>query len=87
MTFYISIKEGWKTLHFSVERLNVTLVSEQFKIIAKNKTVVLQSNRPLFRNKGLQHRRPDWQLVGGELTHATGMEKLINAIMLVIEPN
>ena len=72
----IKIKEGYKTLQFKVEQINVTAVSEQFKIIAKNKTIVLESNRPFFRNKNLKHRHPDWKLVEGKLAYAGAIEKL-----------
>ncbi len=86
MRFRVSIKEGYKVLTFTVEQFNVTQRSEQFKVIARNKTVVLESNRPLFRNKGIKHRRPDWKLVEGTLGYQSGFERLTDAIMEVIEP-
>jgi hypothetical protein len=84
--FNITIQEGYKKLSFPVQRFDITGRSEKFRIAARNKTIVLESNRPLFRNKGLKHRHPDWKLIDGELSYSGAVEKLANAIMKVIEP-
>lgn len=85
-TFTITIQEGYKKLSFPVERFDITERSEKFRITARNKTIVLESNRPLFRNKGLKHRIPDWKLVEGTLAYSGAIEKLSTAIMAVLEP-
>jgi hypothetical protein len=38
---------------------------EQFKVIARNGSVKFSSNRPLFRNKGIRKRIPDYILIEG----------------------
>ncbi len=86
MRFRISIKSGWKTLQFIVEHIEVSKKKEHFKVIARNKTVTLESNRPMFRNAGLKHRRPDWSVVDGKLEYGGALETLAEAIMNIIEP-
>ena len=85
MRFQITIKHHWRNLKFTIERMNVTDRSEQFKIVARNKTVVLESNRPMYRNKGLKKRKPDFKVVEGNL-NGSGFEQLVVAIMEVVEP-
>ena len=36
---------------------------EHFKLMARNKTVTIESKRPLFRNKGLKHCRFDLKIL------------------------
>jgi hypothetical protein len=53
---------------------------EAFAIKAKNKTLVFSSNRPLFRNKGLKHRKPDYKLVIREMNNMSYRDKIVKAI-------
>ncbi len=85
MTFTITIRTGYKDYTLRVERINITARSEQFRIVARNKTIVLETNRPFFRNKGLKHRKPDWKLIEGHLESRYGLESLSQAIMNKIE--
>ena len=84
-TFIIHIKRGYKTLSFKVNRVNVTPRTEDFEIIAPNKTVLIQSNRPFFRNKRLMHRKPDFKLLSNNLDYANGLDELAQAIMIALE--
>src|SRR5215467_14542706 len=66
-------------------RLQVELISsaadiEQFRVIGKNKTVILQTNRLLFQNRGLKHRKPQWKVIDGSLNNPYNMEKITDAI-------
>jgi hypothetical protein len=85
--FVITLRTGFKDLKFTVEWINRTPRSEQFRIKARNKTIVIESNRPLFRNKGLLHRKPDFKLVEGQITYTKGINEIAAAIMNVIEPS
>ena len=85
-TFQITLKNDYKLLRFNVEHINITGISEQFRIVAKNKTIVIESNRPLFRNKGLKSRKPDFKLIEGVVLYQSGLDQVISAIMNHIEP-
>ncbi len=86
MFFTITIRTGYKDYTLRVEHINITPRSEQFRIVARNKTIVLETNRPFFRNRGLKHRKPDWKLVEGKLESGYALESLSEAIMKIIEP-
>ncbi|MBD0376922.1 MAG: hypothetical protein ICV51_14985 [Flavisolibacter sp.] len=47
---------------------------------SRNGHILIESNRPLFRNKGLKKRRPDFKVVEGQLRNLSFTEKIIAAI-------
>lgn len=79
--FYIVVKSGWKEYKLLVHQKMIDERNEQYAIIAKNKTVVLESNRPFFRNRGLKHRKPDWKIVEGKINNGSGLDQIIQKIM------
>ena len=85
MEFKIEIRHEYKILRYIVVRQNATPRTEQFKIIAKNRTVILESNRPFLLSKGLKHRKPDWKIIEGDLGYASVTNLLINAILKKLE--
>ena len=85
MEFKIEIKHENKILRYTVVRQNATPRAEQFKIFAKNRTIVLESNLPFFLSKGLKHRKPDWKIIEGDLGYASVTNLLINAILKKLE--
>ena len=63
MTFYINpIIEG-KLTRLKVVKVFESPSLEKFEVTAKNKTLILQTNRLLFLNKGLKHRKGQWTLI------------------------
>ncbi len=76
VVFYISIKNDRKRIRLKVEKVEETGAYDKYRITAKNQIFVLQSNRPLFRGKGLMHRRIDWKVIEGGF-HNTHILKLI----------
>lgn len=72
-------------------RLTVTLIysderKERFQITGRNKTIILESNRPLFRNKGVMKLQPSWKLTEGIIHFPEGLNLITAAIMLQLEP-
>jgi hypothetical protein len=66
-----------KRYQYLVEHQPVDKVKEQFLLITKSKTLTIDSNRPLFRNKGLKHRRYDLKLVGDYHLRHSGFMKVV----------
>lgn len=85
-TFTIQIKSGYKTHKIKVQHVPVDDRVEHFKLLGRNKTIVLECNRPFFRNKGLKHRRPDWKLIEGKIDHQTSLDPVKDAILEYLEP-
>lgn len=84
MIYWIIIKDGYKKHRLLVEYIPVNNKIERFKISGKDKYIVLESNRPLFRNRGIKHRKPDWKVFEGEVKYAGGLldnvKEAINAL-------
>lgn len=85
MEFFITVKSGYRNYRLKVQHILVDDRYEHFKVIARNKTLLLQSNRPFFRKRGLKHRRPDWKLLDGEIFHGAVYEQILEQIMKVID--
>ncbi|MES1225759.1 MAG: hypothetical protein ABUT20_60335 [Bacteroidota bacterium] len=87
MVFYITpIIEG------RLRRLKVELVfrgndMEHYEVTACNKTFTLQTNRLMFINRGLKHRKGQWKIISGHMNNTYAMEKIIAAIEEKIENN
>lgn len=65
---YISILHERKRIRLRVDKIEETLIHEKYRITARNKSFVLQSNRPLLKSKGLKFKKPIWKIIeGGEL--------------------
>ncbi|MBW0162197.1 MAG: hypothetical protein HYI21_10780 [Sediminibacterium sp. Gen4] len=53
---------------------------ERICVKGRDRSIVLQNNRPLFRGKGLKHRRPNWKLIEGTGNNAYALERIIAAL-------
>lgn len=87
MQFWITFRTGFRDAHYLVEYIIVNNREEQFKIIARNGSVTFSSNRPLFRNKGLRKRKPDYVLVEGNIPNKSIERQLVQAIQSYVEKN
>ena len=67
-------------MRVKVERTYQSDQIERFKVIARDRSLVLQNNRPLLRANGMRHRKPDWKLVEGELLSMDFLQSLIFTI-------
>jgi hypothetical protein len=59
MVFYINIIIERKNYKLLVEQTLKDNFKECYKISSKSQTILLENNRPIFRNKGLKHRPPN----------------------------
>lgn len=58
---------------------------ERIRVIGRDRSIVLQNNRPLFRGRGLKHRRPNWKLIEGTGNNAYALERIIAALSSYLE--
>lgn len=49
------------------EVIHTDKISERIKVSGRNRSIIIQSNRPLLLSKGLKRRRVDWKLVEGNM--------------------
>jgi hypothetical protein len=87
MTFQITIEYHRKLIRLKVEQLYIDDRSERYRIIARNGEIVMESNRPIFRGKGLKHRVPNWKLIEGKNLSTHTIELIAQAIQKHVEVN
>jgi hypothetical protein len=54
---------------------------ERVMVIGKNRSIILQSNRPMLENKGLKNKRIQWKITEGTLHNS----KVLQIILLSLE--
>ncbi|OQP46428.1 hypothetical protein A4D02_30780 [Niastella koreensis] len=85
MTFPITIEYHKKKIRLSVEQLYIDERFERYKITARNGDIVLESNRPLFRGKGLKHRPGTWTQIDGKPLSTHAIELIAEEIQKHVE--
>jgi chorismate mutase len=78
--FHYLIRNDGKIIRLIAERIYLSDQVEKYKVTARNKSLTLQSNRPLMRKKNLRYRRPNWKLIEGQLYNSAVLEKIIDAL-------
>jgi len=77
--FWIGVRFDSKVLRYKVKKTVETEDIELFEVIARNKNLLIQGNRPLIR-KHSKTRRIDWKLIEGELHNMHFLEEIISQI-------
>lgn len=85
MAFPIRIEIDRRYLHYQVEKIYDDGRIERYQINGKNGSIILESNRPLFRNRGLKKKRPEWNMIQGELKYRNYLWLFVDAIMDVVD--
>ena len=86
MEFPITVKKSGRNYKLMVRPIYLDERVERYEVRGRNKSIVIESNRPFFRNKGLKHRRPDWIVIEGEVKYGGSLAPLYEAIMQFLEP-
>lgn len=87
MIFAITVKHDQRNLKYSVTYQPLNTSFELFTIIAANKTLVIESNRPLFRSKGVKHRKPDFRLKEGSVSNVHFLKLIYEELLKWSEKN
>lgn len=80
MQWPIHIIHDQQVLRLVAERIVVNETSKRYRVIARNRSLVVQNNRPLLLRHGLKHRRIDWKLVDGSLQNTKLLELICKKI-------
>ncbi|HQR94060.1 MAG: hypothetical protein B7Y15_14145 [Bacteroidetes bacterium 24-39-8] len=81
MEWHFIIRFDQKDLHLKAERIYLSEQVERIKVMGRNRSIVLQSNRPMLRLKGLKNKRLDWKLIEGQMNNS----HVLQAIILKLE--
>ena len=86
MRYTITVEHDRKKYRYTIEHVPIDQRTELFKLIARNRTLTIESNRLLFRNKGLKHRRYDLKVTEGmEVWNLAFMAKIYEQIEKLTE--
>jgi hypothetical protein len=87
MKFQISIDYHKKAIRLSIEQLYIDDRLERYQVTGGNGLIVLESNRPLFRSKGIKHRPGTWQQTEGRILSPRVIGLIAKAIEKRVENN
>ena len=79
--FSIQVRYRSYRIRLQVRQLTVGIGVEEFEVLARNGSIVFQSNRPMLIRKGLKKRKPDVTLKKGELKDPRLVEDISQAIV------
>lgn len=85
MPFQITIGYHKRFIRLTVEQLFIDERSERYRVTARNGEIVLESNRPIFRAKGLKHRVPNWEQLEGKNLSIHTIDLIARAIQKHVE--
>jgi hypothetical protein len=85
MQFWITVRHDFKYYNYKVKYYKLDKDFEQFTVIARNKSLLFLSNRPLLRNKGLRHKRPDIKLHDGLISNTAFLERIVEQLHQYME--
>lgn len=89
-SFEITISTGTIKYQLCVSLVDADTTSERFKVFPKtnpDKFIIIQSNRPLLRNKyKLKHKPITWTIKEGEVKDNRNYQQLIKRLEQILEP-
>jgi hypothetical protein len=88
LKFPLLIKVGSEQYHLTCELVSRDKDYEIFKLFPVNKPekhIILHSNRPMLRAKGLKHKRINWK-VSGDVRYPANLEQALRLIEKHLEP-
>lgn len=80
MKFFINVLHDRRVIRLTAELIYQTERIERFRISGRNRSIVLQSNRPVFKLRGLKHRQAEWKLFEGTITYKSLLESIIKEL-------
>lgn len=83
--FFITIQIDRNSYRFSVTHLTLNNSFETFLLKRKSREIIIKSNRPLWRNKGIMKRQPDFTVAKGEVRSQYAMQVIVEELMKKLE--
>ena len=66
--------------NFQISNKQINPKEEHFIVVRADRKWIFRSNRPLFRNRGVRHRIPDFALIEGESNNRHWQEEIMKGI-------
>lgn len=84
-SFPVKILIDRRHRQYQVQQIYADAKNERFKIIGRDKSIVLENNRPLIRGKGLRTFPVKWKVINGTVRVPSALEPFITAIMKEVD--
>lgn len=84
-SFPVKILVDRRYRSYKVEQIFADARNERFKIIGRDKSIILENNRPLIRSKGLKTFPVQWKVIDGTVRFQSSLQPFIDAIMKEVE--
>jgi len=79
MHWFLQVTIETTTYILKAERIFINCQIEQIKITGEGVSFILENNRPLLENIGL-NRAIKWKVIKGKLKDSANLERIINAL-------
>jgi len=83
--FYFRILYDRQHYRLKAERIYLDAVHERYRIYSKSSNMVIESNRPAFRNRGLRYVRPEWKIIEGHQKWHMLFDAIVKEVMNVLK--
>jgi hypothetical protein len=80
MQFTVTIKHERKSIRLVIDKISTSREQEKYKVIARNQSFVLQSNRPFLQMKGLKNFPVTWKVIEGGYNNKYILDQITKAI-------
>ena len=79
--FIVPFKYEWKIYRLKVEQISLNERKEQFRIGKLRRHIIIETNRPLFRLRGIKHRKPEIIYLNKGNEYGNNLEELFGRII------
>lgn len=80
MTFPIRVYTSQKTYKLKGEVIYASDQVQRVRVSGRNRSIILQNNRPYLLSKGLKSKRVHWTLKEGQLNNVYFLSRLIEEL-------
>jgi len=80
MRFRIEVINDRTKYRLSVEQIEVTSQLEKYKVSGNNRSIIIQSNRPILKQRNLKHKKISWKMIEGQLHNVSFLEKVMDGV-------
>lgn len=77
MEWRFTIRFDQRDIRLLAKQVYLSDQIERIAVSGRNRTIILQSNRPLLRSKGLKNKRLDWKLIEGSMNNSHVLQTII----------
>ena len=84
-SFTVKILIDRRHRNYQVQQIYADARKERFRIIGRDKSIVLENNRPLIRGKGLRTFPIKWKVINATVRLPTALDPFIQAIIKEVD--